>query len=623
MDAAAAELLWKIALIAAACIGAQWLAWRMRWPAVLFLGFAGLLLGPLPLTILGERVIDPAADFGGLLRPALAIAVAILLFESGLNVSGAELRAGPIAGGGKAARRLVLPGALIAMALGALAARLVAGLAWDMALLFGAVMAMTGPDVVSPLLRRARLSGRTGAVLRVEAVVNDALGPLLAVTVYEIMRLAAEGAGPIGGGFAILSGAVIGFAAGAAGGIVLGWGFRRGHAPEFLKAPIVLSAVLGVFVLADAVSHGTGLIAVTVFGLTLANSRLALLGELRRFRESAPILLASGVAVILAASLPAQILPSGGGVALAVIMLLLVRPLTVALATFGAGLKLKERALIAWVAPRGVLAVLVAGFLGAELVAIGRADGAALPPLVFAMMFVSVIAQGLTLAPLARRLNLSHATAEGVLVVGASAWSVGLAQAIAELGAPVILADPSFRRLKPARDVGLSCFIGEVLTDRAAQRLDHAALGHLVAATTNDAYNALACVQFAPELGRHRVWQLAGFEAAAGGARIAGEARGGVLIREGRSFESLAQDWWAGWRFRATHITETYTLEQLKADRPDGDFVLERRPDGTLEFLGPDTPPRGLPGSVIVTFGPARPDGNSAETPQDGPESAA
>lgn len=604
MEDAAAYLPAKIALIGALGIGSQWLAWRMNWPAIVLMSVAGLIVGPFWAMAAGEPLIDPEADFGAMLRPAIAIAVGIILFEGGLNLNFTELR-----GAGHAVRRLVILGAPVGWGLGAVAAHYVAGLPWDIALLFGGLMVVTGPTVIIPLLRQAKLSGRGGAVLRWEGIVNDPIGALLAVLVYEVIRFLAEGRTWFDAATWIAFGAVLGAVLGIAAGYGLAWAFRKGHVPEFLKAPVVLAAVLAVFVLADMVAHETGLLAVTVFGVTVANSRIASIEEMRRFKESIAVILVSGVFVILSATLTPEVILSMDWRVLGFVlaMMFLVRPVTVLISTLGTKLTWAERGLVAWIAPRGIVAVTVAGLFAAELTALGRPEGEELVPLTFAMVFATVIAHGFTIKPLAQRLNLASAGPEGVLLAGANPWSLGLAKTIHELGAPVVIADSNWRRLRAARLEGLPVYFGEVLSEHADHRLDHSKIGHVVAATPNDAYNALVCVEFAPEFGRHRVWQLSALDKEEKDPKaISFTARGRTLIRQGRSFDAVSQDWWRGWRFRATSLTEEYGLEQLREDRPDADFILERRPDGTLQFLGANQPPKGGAGAVIVTYGPPR-----------------
>src|SRR5690606_37919059 len=169
----------KLALIVGAGIGAQWLAWRLQWPAVVLMSLAGLLLGPIPQLLFGIAPINPEADFGALFRPAVAVAVAVILFEGGLNLNFADLKSA-----GRGVRRLIFPGVVVSGALGSLAAHYVGGLAWGSALLFGGLMVVTGPTVIIPLLRHARLSGRTNAFLRWEGIINDPIGALLAVITF-------------------------------------------------------------------------------------------------------------------------------------------------------------------------------------------------------------------------------------------------------------------------------------------------------------------------------------------------------------------------------------------------------------------------------------------------------
>ena len=196
-----------------------------------------------------------------------------------------------------------------------------------------------------------------------------------------------------------------------------------------------------------------------------------------------------------------------------------------------------------------------------------------------------------------------------MLIVGANPWSLALAKAIKDLEAPVTIADTNWRRLKRARLDGLHTFFGEILSEAADHRLDHARYGWVIAATSNDAYNSLVCVEFAPELGRHRVFQLPGVDddtEREESRAIAFTARGRTLLPRGRTFDALGTDYWRGWRFRATKITEEYPLATFLEERADADMVLEKRSNGTIAVLGPSSPPRGGPGSVIVWFAPPR-----------------
>ena len=181
-----------------------------------------------------------------------------------------------------------------------------------------------------------------------------------------------------------------------------------------------------------------------------------------------------------------------------------------------------------------------------------------------------------------------------------------MAKALKDLGIKVTVADTNWRRLRGARLEGHQTFYGEVLSENADYSLDHSAFNVLIAATPNDAYNALVCVEFAPELGRHRVFQVGSKDAEEDDTEsIAFTSRGRTLTSRGRSFDALTRDWWGGWRFRSTNLSASYTLEDLYKDRGDNlDLIMARKPDGTLEFIQPGQEMRAA-GSTVLSFCPA------------------
>ena len=254
------------ALIATLGIAAQWIAWRLGLPAIVLMLAAGLLAGP------GTGLLDPAVHVADLLRPKVGAAVALILFEGGLTLNLRELR--DLRPAGPAVRRLAMVGAPLAWFGAAAAGHYAVGLPWAVAAVFGGVLIVTGPTVVMPMLRTARMEPRPASVLRWEAIVNDPLGALAAVLSFEVaMALTAEGTVAetvlhVGLGIAVA--AAIGFAAGRA----LIKAFRRGWAPEYLKAPAMVAAVLAVWAVCGAVLHEFGLLAVTVMGMAMANAFL-------------------------------------------------------------------------------------------------------------------------------------------------------------------------------------------------------------------------------------------------------------------------------------------------------------------------------------------------------------
>jgi len=541
----------------------------------------------------------------------IGIAVAIILFEGGLN-----LRFKDLGDASRAVGRMVFIAAPIAWLLGTGAAHYVAGLRWDLAAMVGGLFVATGPTVIMPLLRQAHLKSRPANVLKWEGIVNDPLGALFAVGGYEFIRFSLQEANMAFVFGKLAFAAMLGTVVGIISGFGLAWAFRRGYIPEYLKAPIVLAWVLTIYVLANLLADETGLLAVTALGMTMANTRFASMVEMRRFKENIAIILVSGIFVVLTATLTPDVLitffTDWRIIVFVLSMMILVRPIAVMISTLWSGLTWRESVLVSLIAPRGVVAVAVAGLFAAELQALGRTDGEIFVPLAFALVFATVVFAGFFITPLSKALGLAAGGGHGVLIVGANPWSLGLAKALKDMEIGVLVADTNWRRLRGARLEGHATFYGEVLSENADYRLDHSAFNHLIAATPNDAYNALVCVEFAPELGRHRVFQVAGQEQDEDDAEgIAFTSRGRTLSSRARSFDSLTRDWWGGWRFRSTNLSEEYTLDNLYEDRgEDLDIIMAIRPDGSLDFIQPGQQAR-VNGSMVLSFCPVkdRPEG--------------
>ncbi|WP_298917842.1 cation:proton antiporter [uncultured Algimonas sp.] len=603
----------KLALIGVLGIGAQWLAWRLQRPAIVLMALAGLIFGPLLgavlqlniphqiASVIGLFRLDPVNDFGELYRPLIGLSVAIILFEGGLN-----LRFRDLGNARNAVLRLVFLGGPIAWALGAAACYYIVGLPLLISVMVGGLFVVTGPTVIMPLLRQAHLKNRPANVLKWEGIVNDPVGALFAVIGYEIIvfQLTGVSAAAIFGRLAFA--AIFGIVVGILSGYAMAWSFRRGHIPEYLKAPVVLAWVLAVYVLSNKLADETGLLTVTALGMTMANLKFAAQVEMRRFKETITIILVSGVFVILTATLTPAILQAflleWRVWAFVGIMMLLVRPIAVMLSTLWSGLDWRESLLVALIAPRGIVAVAVAGLFAAELQALGLDQGALFVPLAFALVFATVLFAGFFIGPLAKALGQSSGGGDGVLIVGANPWSLGLAKALRDMDVHVLIADTNWRRLRAARLDGHNTFFGEVLSENADYSLDHSQFNYLIAATPNDAYNALVSVEFAPELGRHRVFQITNSDDDADDDAIAYTSRGRTLTSRGRAFDALTRDWWNGWRFRVTKLSDEYTLEDLYRDRGDDlDLILAKTPQGGLEFIQPGQEDRAR-GNTVLSF---------------------
>lgn len=586
-----------VAVVAMAGVAAQWLAWRFQLPAIVLLLVAGAVVGPI------SGIIEPTAEFDKLVKPVVAIAVAIILFEGGLTLNFHQ-----ISETSKAVHRLVVLGAPIAFVLGALNAYYVAGLSLWPALVFGGILVVTGPTVIIPLLRQAQLAKRPASLLRWEAILADPLGALIAVFVYETF-LVLSGQHQVD---TLLLRIVFALVLGAGGGWLLGralvWAFVRGHVPEFLKTPLILASVLAAYAGSNVVLEESGLLTVTVFGLALGNSRIASLGEVKRFKEIMTILLVSAVFIVLTASLKPEELVSAlepRTLAFVAVLLLVVRPASVWLSTLGTGLSVNERLLVGWIAPRGVVAVAVSGLFAGLLEARGIADGERLVPLAFAVVVVTVVAHGFSIGPLARRLGLSSGGAGGLFIVGANRFTVALAEKLKSLEVPVLVADRNWGRLRAARQAGLATHYGEVLSEVAEHTLSLGAYSHLLAASDNDDYNALVCTNFGPEIGRSQVLQIGRSDDEAAHQQL-------MVTLGGRPFLPDAGGLWAletkiaqGWRISATALREEFDFTAMRAARAEGAFTVLVVTGGGRLAVGPFEEARTpKPGDTVLNMVP-------------------
>ncbi|HET6726288.1 MAG TPA: sodium:proton antiporter [Gammaproteobacteria bacterium] len=578
---------------------AQWLAWRLRVPAILFLLIAGALAGP------AFHWLRPHEQFGSpAVESIIGLCVAVILFEGGLNLELHKLREAA-----SGVRRLIYLGIPCTFVLGLAAAHFIGALSWPVAIVFGAIIVVTGPTVVNPLLRHAMLNPRTASYLRWEGSVNDPIGALLGVLLVEFFVSYGgdfSGIGQAAASVGIATGTALVFGAGL--GYATGRIYERGWIPEYLKAPILLVLVLAAYAAADAAQNSAGLLTVTVMGIVMGNMGLTSIQEMRRFKEYISLLLIAVVFILLTASLQTRSLGWIGwrAAALLAVVIVLVRPIVVWLATLGAGVPFKDRLLIGWIAPRGIVAAATAGVFAPALARAGYTDGYALTPLIFTLIFATVILHGFSIGPLARFLGLAAAARNRVLIVGASPWTIALAETLQGANVPLLLTDSAWHRLRPARLAGLPVFYGEILSEIAESSLQLNDIGTLLAATSNDAYNALVCTAFASELGRSQIFQLPMYAADENDPKgVTRTLRGRVAFHEDALYEDLWREHAKGWKFQKTRLTEAYDYEAYQGEAdPDSVVLMTIGADGVIAVQSPQSPVAPRPGDMVISFVP-------------------
>lgn len=572
----------------------QWLAWRVRLPAILFLLLCGLLLGP------ATGLLDPDRSLRSLLFPLVSLGVAVILFEGSLTLRFAEIR-----GLGPTILRLVTVGALVTMLGLAAAAHWIADLPWSLALLFGALTCVTGPTVIVPMLRSVRPNARIANVLRWEGIVIDPIGALLAVLVFEALALQ-HGEGGV---WIFLQTVAIGSGIGVAAAFLLALLLRRHWVPDYLHNYATLALLLAGFALSNQLAEESGLLAVTVMGMVLANLRGLHMAHILDFKEHLSTLLISMLFIVLAARLqmPDTRLLLQGLCVLAVAVLL-VRPLSVLVSTWGGNLRWPERALVAWIAPRGIVAAAVSALFALKLEQHGYLEAQTLVALTFILIIGTVVLQSATARPLARRLGVAELEPRGVLIVGSSPLARQIALALKQHEFDPLIADEDWPGISAARMAGLRTFFGNPVSEHADRSLDLVGIGWLLALSTRPELNSLACVRYRSEFGAQRVLRLRVF--------APGEAPKQAhtptllapnLFGAGTTQAEIQALLDQGWSFKTSRLVPNYSWAQLKAGYSRAPVpVLGVDERGRLHFEREDAPLQPKEGwRVTVLVDPA------------------
>lgn len=575
------SVLLNIALIVVLGIGAQWMAWRFRLPSILLLLLVGFLAGP----VLG--LVDPQSLRGDWLFAFVSLSIGIILFEGGLSLRLSELREV-----GTTVLALTTVGALLTWGLGAAGLHYIVGFNRSLSVLIGAILVVTGPTVIVPLLRHVQPRGRVGTIAKWEGITIDPVGAILAVLVLETLLLLNDpqhtgaGAGTVMEHVLVGLGLEIFVSIGVSVAATMGLVFVlwRRLVPDFLRNAVTLMVVVGAFVVANVLQHEAGLLTTTLMGIALANQPFVSVQRIVEFKENLQVLLIGSLFVLLSARLELSALSYLNRDVLLFLGLLvgLVRPLAVFVSSIGSGLDWKEKAFLSWLAPRGVVAAAVASLFAFQLRPVfpGAVDG--MVPVVFAVIVGTVAIYGLTAAPLAQWLSLADPNPNGVLFVGAAPWVRSIAQRVQNLGVPVALLDNNALHVRQAREDGLEAHAVDVLSEAALDDTDLYGYGRLLIALPNDEVASLAALHFSDVFDSTNIYQLAAGPESRGEqtGTMPRHLRGRPLFGENTNYQSLASQMERGSTVLRLKLGEAFANQEAQEYYTAAD--LSSQEDGAM-----------------------------------------
>ncbi|WP_043316958.1 sodium:proton antiporter [Microbulbifer sp. HZ11] len=541
-----------LVLVGIVSIACQYLAYMLKLPAILPLLLAGLALGPV------TGALDPDALFGDLLFPLVSLAVAIILFEGALT-----LKLSDLAGHGTMVRNLCTLGALVTWLVATPVAYYVLGMPMQLAALFGAIVTVTGPTVIVPMLRTVRPNTRISNILRWEGIVIDPIGALLAVLVYEYIVATQN---PFEHSLILLlKVVVIGFGLGSLMGHFLGTLLRNNWVPHYLRNTAVLTLMLGAYAASDLMAHESGLLTVTVMGIWMANMKGLDVDDILEFKETLSVLLISALFILLAARVELFTLAQLGWGAVLVLaaIMYVARPLSVFLSAPGSGLNWRELTLLSWIAPRGIVAAAVSALFALKMESFGLPKSELLVPMVFLLIITTVVVQSLTSKPIARLLGVRAPYPNGFLIFGGGKFARMLAKDLMQKEVPVRIADTNWDSISEARMDNIPTYYGNPISEHASLTMDISTVGKVLVLSPYKQLNPLVTYHFEHMLGDDAVFGLnPGSQAGRASHQVSEEyARKLILFSENATYGRLASLTARGATIRTTRLSEEFTLE--------------------------------------------------------------
>ncbi|MBT1449522.1 sodium:proton antiporter [Glaciecola sp. XM2] len=480
-----------LVLVGLLSIGCQFVAHKVKLPAILFLLLTGIVLGPVSQTFTADEL------FGDLLFPVVSLSVAIILFEGALT-----LKISDISGHGKMVRNLCTIGVLITWLVVTPFAYYFLDIPLGLAALLGAIVTVTGPTVIVPMLRAVRPSAKLGNILRWEGVIIDPIGALLAVLVFEYISAQQDAFSHtvLAFGQTVLSGLVLGIVT----GYLLGLALRKHIIPHYLQNAATLTIVLAAFAFSNALAHESGLLTVTVAGMILANMKNVDISDILEFKETLSVLLISGLFILLATRMDFDAILGVGTGAIIVILatMFVARPLSVFVSGINIDLSMKDKLLLSWIAPRGIVAAAVSALFALKLEADNYPQAEILVPMVFLLIISTVVLQSLTSAKIASALGLQSPEPNGLFLFGANQFARLIASELQNQNIPCIVADTNWDLVREARMKNIDTYFGNPMSEHAQRHLNLSMIQSVLVISPYRQLNPLVLMHFEDLLGK-------------------------------------------------------------------------------------------------------------------------
>ena len=574
----------------------QWVAWRFKFPAVISLVIVGFICGPVlgfinPKVSLGEEFIFSIVE----------LCVALVLFDGAMQLKFKEFK---IVSSGL--KQLLSVGVIVHFLLISLSAYFVLNASLGIACLLGGILIVTGPTVILPALREAKVNKRVSHFLKWEGIITDPIGAIIAVVVYDSIILSKiESTSKVLSslGIILLIAIMVSFLSKK----LISYSLEKNLVPTYLQIPFITGVVICSFALSNYFHEGSGLLAVTALGFFVGNSRIEILHNLQHFKENVTTIFIGFVFILISSSISLNVfnLIEMKHVIFIFLVAFVLRVISIYLSTINSEMTLSEKLLIGFYGPRGIVAASVAAAIGSNMTKRGIEGGEMILPVIFLIILTTVIIHGLSLNFLARKLELNDIDRNGVIFMGTMPWVFDFAEKLQDLGISVMVTSASWHKLSPARERGIPYYYGQILDELESENLDLNDYNYFVAMGENDAFNLLSCDSFSKRFGAQNVFHLKHSRNILHDLYKI-EKKNYCIITNNLElrYENLMRYYQYGWSFKATPLTEEYSYQDYVSDNPQAIECVLLRDSSQLIFSGKYDKAKIKKGDVIISFSP-------------------